>query len=121
MTNERTIRRGPEGIALELDSDAAEFLTVASLRGVLHDILNALDERATRIIRRRYGLDTGSPMTLHAIGMEEGVTRERIRQIEQAALKAFRREQEHQEQAVRARDALYGVLRMLGGSVCLIM
>lgn len=116
MTNEKTIRRGPEGIALELDSDAAELLTVSSLREVLHDILNALDERATRIITRRYGLDTGNPMTLHAIGMEEGVTRERIRQIEQAALKAFRREQESRERAMRARDALYGVLRMLGGS-----
>ena len=35
----------------------------------------------------RYGLDTGKPMTLKTIGEELGLTRERVRQMEQEALR----------------------------------
>lgn len=52
----------------------------------LSELLEAIDEREARILRLRYGLEDGEPMTLKAIGEKIGVTRERVRQMEQDAL-----------------------------------
>ena len=49
-------------------------------------LLNELSPRARSVIKRRYGLASASPMTLEAIGKKEGITRERVRQIEYDAL-----------------------------------
>jgi RNA polymerase primary sigma factor len=48
------------------------------------------DERMQFIIRRRYGLDDGDPRTLEEVGLELGITRERVRQIEVVALRKLR-------------------------------
>jgi RNA polymerase primary sigma factor len=55
----------------------------------LQELLEAIDEREARILRMRYGIGEGNPkpMTLKAIGEQMGVTRERIRQMEQEALR----------------------------------
>ena len=55
----------------------------------LHEAVSELPARERRIIELRYGLleDNPEPQTLEAIGHELGVTRERVRQIEQSALK----------------------------------
>jgi len=53
-------------------------------------VLTALPDRTRSVIERRYGLFGGSPMTLEAIGREEGITRERVRQIENDALRRIR-------------------------------
>ena len=56
-----------------------------------HDIiercLEVITEREADILRLRYGLDTGEPMTLEQIGKKLKLTRERIRQIEAEALR----------------------------------
>jgi RNA polymerase sigma factor (sigma-70 family) len=61
-----------------------------TLRGESHALLakalGALAERERAILRRHYGLDGHEPVTLQVIGEELGLTRERIRQIEQDAL-----------------------------------
>jgi RNA polymerase primary sigma factor len=62
---------------------AAALRARADLAGVLED----LSDQERRVITRRFGLGGGEPMTLEAIGKEMGVTRERVRQIEAAALK----------------------------------
>ena len=49
----------------------------------------ALPERSRRIIEHRYGLVTGVPRTLEEVGVEFGVTRERIRQIQVEAEKTL--------------------------------
>jgi RNA polymerase primary sigma factor len=49
-------------------------------------LLDALDERESKILRLRYGLDGQEPMTLKEIGAKIGLTRERVRQIECEAL-----------------------------------
>lgn len=45
-----------------------------------------LTSRESKILRLRYGLASGNPMTLEQIGAKMGLTRERIRQIEEEAL-----------------------------------
>ena len=49
--------------------------------------LSALPERERRVIELRYGLDGSQPCTLEEVGRAFGVTRERIRQIENNTLK----------------------------------
>ena len=55
----------------------------------MQQLLEAIDEREAKILRMRYGLGPNNPkpMTLKAIGEQLGVTRERIRQMEQEALR----------------------------------
>jgi RNA polymerase primary sigma factor len=55
-------------------------------RQIIDACLAAISEREAEVLRMRYGLDTGEPMTLEKIGAELGLTRERIRQIESEAL-----------------------------------
>ena len=60
---------------------------------VLHldDLLEVLDERESKIIDARFGLNGRTPMTLEEVGREFGVTRERIRQLQNVALDKMRR------------------------------
>ncbi len=53
----------------------------------LLELLENIDEREASILRMRYGLETGRSMTLKAIGEELGMTRERVRQMEQEGLR----------------------------------
>ncbi len=48
--------------------------------------LDSMDEREAAILRMRFGLEGHEPMTLKEIGAQLGLTRERVRQIETAAL-----------------------------------
>jgi len=54
--------------------------------GRMRELLDMLDSRQSRILKLRFGLGTGEPMTLKAIGKRFGLTRERVRQMEQQAL-----------------------------------
>ncbi len=53
-------------------------------------VINQLDARERKIIEGRFGLGGNRPKTLVEIGMQFGVTRERIRQIQNAALSKMR-------------------------------
>ncbi len=57
------------------------------MKDLLEETLSVLTDKEAEIIRMRYGLDTDKVYTLDEIGGKFGVTRERIRQIEKAALK----------------------------------
>lgn len=61
-------------------------------------VLATLDARESRILAMRFGLDDGQPKTLEAVGARLGVTRERIRQIQEEALQKMRVKIEKQEQ-----------------------
>ena len=54
----------------------------------LHQLLDSIDSREASVLRMRYGIGTpDKPMTLKAIGEKLGVTRERVRQMEQEAIR----------------------------------
>ena len=77
---------GDERIQNPLDA-----LADKNLHNQLDDLLGVLDEREHRIIDARFGLDGKKPMTLEEVGREFGVTRERIRQLQNVALSKMRK------------------------------
>src|SRR5215210_6090973 len=68
-----------------------ELLSDSNLRDEVGDLLHVLDERERKIIFSRFGLDGGKPKTLEEVGKKFGVTRERIRQLQNIALSKLRR------------------------------
>ncbi|MGH8049011.1 MAG: sigma-70 family RNA polymerase sigma factor [Chthoniobacterales bacterium] len=71
--------------------DPFELLRDKDLRDEVGDLLDVLDERERKIINSRFGLDGGKPKTLEEVGEKFGVTRERIRQLQNIALHKMRR------------------------------
>jgi RNA polymerase primary sigma factor len=68
-----------------------DFLSDKDMRGQIDDLLATLDDRERRIIDERFGLNGLKPMLLEDVGREFGVSRERIRQIQNSALSKMRR------------------------------
>jgi RNA polymerase primary sigma factor len=76
------------------DDKAVSPLDALSDKNIHHqldDLLEVLDEREHRIIDARFGLNGKKPMTLEEVGREFGVTRERIRQLQNVALEKMRK------------------------------
>ena len=75
------------------DEDAQtpfELLRDKNLHLELSDLLEVLDDRERKIIFQRFGLDGGKLKTLEEVGKNFGVTRERIRQLQNIALAKLR-------------------------------
>jgi RNA polymerase primary sigma factor len=53
---------------------------------VVKELLSQLEKRESAILTLRYGLDGSEPRTLKEVGVEVGLTRERVRQLERIAL-----------------------------------
>jgi RNA polymerase primary sigma factor len=77
----------------------------------MRQLLDQLDVRESRILKLRYGIGTGEPMTLKAIGKKFGLTRERVRQMEHQALQKLQRimarefgEEQRQEDETKSRS-----------------
>src|ERR1700694_4940430 len=68
-----------------------EFLRDKNLLGEVEWLIAVLDAREKKIIAQRFGLDGGRPKTLEDVGKSFGVTRERIRQLQNIALAKLRR------------------------------
>jgi len=58
---------------------------------MLREMVKTLDNREATILRARFGLDGGPQKTLEEVGLKFGVTRERVRQIQNIALKKLRK------------------------------
>jgi RNA polymerase primary sigma factor len=71
--------------------DPAENLSDKDLQEEVADLLGVLDDRERKIINSRFGLDGGKARTLEEVGQKFGVTRERIRQLQNIALAKLRR------------------------------
>ncbi len=68
-----------------------DALESKNMHDQLDNLLETLDEREHRIIDARFGLNGKNPMTLEEVGLEFGVTRERIRQLQNVALDKMRK------------------------------
>ena len=68
-----------------------EQLEEKTVTQMLHEMVKTLDNREGTILRARFGLDGGPEKTLEEVGDKFGVTRERVRQIQNIALKKLRR------------------------------
>ncbi|MBX3732132.1 MAG: RNA polymerase sigma factor RpoD/SigA [Verrucomicrobiae bacterium] len=64
---------------------------------LIRELVATLNGREQRILRQRFALDGGDPKTLEQIGVDFGLTRERIRQLEAAALRKLRDRLEFRE------------------------
>ena len=71
--------------------DPYERLEEKTVTVMVEELVRRLDEREQTILRYRFGLDGGSEKTLEEVGERFGVTRERIRQIQNLALAKLRR------------------------------
>lgn len=70
--------------------DPAEMLADERLHQKLEECLNELNEKQREVLARRFGLSGFERQTLEEVGKAVGLTRERVRQIQMAALKALR-------------------------------
>ena len=68
-----------------------EDLEEKTVTGMLQDMVKHLDTREATILRYRFGLDGGTEKTLEQVGEKFGVTRERVRQIQNLALRKLRK------------------------------
>jgi RNA polymerase primary sigma factor len=74
----------------EAASNPLDILTDKNLHDQIDDLLSILDDRERRIIDERFGLNGLKPMLLEDVGREFGVSRERIRQLQNSALAKMR-------------------------------
>ena len=76
----------------KLDSPEENLLKI-SLEIEIRELLRNLSYREIEILTSFYGLDHCVPKSLHEIGVEFGLTRERVRQIKETAIARLRRSQ----------------------------
>ena len=70
------------------DAESPDVQTISNVvREQVEAALDALSDREAEIIRLRFGLAGSESQTLEEVGKQFGITRERVRQIEAAALK----------------------------------
>jgi RNA polymerase primary sigma factor len=84
-----TLTQGQDTVEDARTQTPDEQLLNNDLIAKLGELLDVIDEREATILRLRYGLGIqgGEQMTLKEIGKVVGLTRERVRQIEQEALR----------------------------------
>jgi len=75
-------KKGTEDIERELIEE--------TIHKELESMLDVLDDREKEIIKMRYGLSGEEPKTLEEAGEKLGISRERVRQLEQRALKKLK-------------------------------
>lgn len=89
-----------------IDEDSETAFDIAArnhMKPLIHRTLMGLDSKEEIVLRLRFGFENDSPMALEEVGNLLGVTRERIRQIEQKALNKLK----HPSRARKLRDCLY--------------
>lgn len=101
-----------------------ENVSGKALLGDIRDLIDSLDKREGDIIRMRFGLDGQTPLTLEEVGEAFGITRERVRQLQNMALMKMRKQMADKErqrsseevQQERLRAGRHAVLREFAAS-----
>lgn len=84
---------------------------------VVKALLKSLPERAQEVVTKRYGLGKDAKkMTLEAIGKSYGITRERVRQIENYAITNIQKSKEYEAQSAAFKE-LETALSDMGGII----
>lgn len=89
-----------EIIGDEHAEDPFETLSEKNMHNQLDNLMEVLDERETKIIDARFGMSGKTPMTLEEVGRVFGVTRERIRQLQNIALDKMRKSLRKREKPI---------------------
>ncbi len=76
---------------------------------LVREVLGTLDQRENKILAMRFGLKDGTQRTLEEVGAQLGVTRERIRQIQDQALKKLRAKMEERDRPAAEENAALAV------------
>ncbi|UJB72396.1 sigma-70 family RNA polymerase sigma factor (plasmid) [Acaryochloris sp. 'Moss Beach'] len=90
------------GELIEAEHSTPTYLELLNQSDEVSSYLSLLDERQRYVIIQRYGLEDGEPKTMNEIGQQLGVSRERIRQIINKAMKKL---QKNCDQATKAKTA----------------
>jgi hypothetical protein len=98
-----------------IDSHQKESLQQFELNLIVSKILDPLKEREKTILSKRYGLAGEEMQTLKTVGEEQGLTRERVRQIEKDLLKNLKRGVQQLDTFLEARDLLLSTITEHGG------
>ncbi len=98
-----------------IDSHQKESLQQFELNLIIGKILDPLKDREKTILSKRYGLSGEEMQTLKTVGEEQGLTRERVRQIEKDLLKNLKRGVQQLDSFLAARDLLLTTISEHGG------
>ena len=98
-----------------IDSHQKESLQQFELNLIINKILEPLKDREKTILSKRYGLAGEEMQTLKTVGEEQGLTRERVRQIEKDLLKNLKRGVQELDSFLEARDLLLTTITEHGG------
>ncbi|MGD1010481.1 MAG: RNA polymerase sigma factor RpoD/SigA [Candidatus Aminicenantales bacterium] len=80
------------------EAESVEYQIIkSSAQHQIREMLAVLDEKEETVLKLRFGLDDDRPMTLQEIGDRLHLTRERIRQIEQKAMRKLGRSKKLQQ------------------------
>jgi RNA polymerase primary sigma factor len=75
-----------------IDNSSMDELKTDELKKVIYSLIDCLTEREQYVISEYFGLNTKEGLTLEEIGKNMGLTKERVRQIKEKALKKLRSE-----------------------------
>ncbi len=81
----------------------------------LNTLFSYLSEKEREVVKRRFGLGVDKKHTLEEIGKVYGITRERVRQIENLSIKKLRDLQELKEEMQEAERVVVRLLEQYGG------
>lgn len=79
-----------ELIAQAVDHELLDEMDRRLQKEHLKSWMAQLDHREQKVLRQRYGLDGNTPQTLSAIGLDLQVSRERVRQLQERAIKKLK-------------------------------
>lgn len=89
---ERNTKLGDVLEANHSDITAFDWIVRSSIQEEVNQLLGDLTPQQQKVISLRFGLESGSPLSLEQIGQRLNLSRERVRQIEHKALESIKRE-----------------------------
>lgn len=82
---------------------------------VLDFLFSKLSDKEKEVIKKRFGLNSDNKQTLEEIGQQYGITRERVRQIENLSIRKLKELQDLREEIIKAEKTVVQLLDQYGG------